>query len=135
MEEILFMNSIRIQKEFLPVYIISLGERPSFEISHQWIKDPIFFNYLWFSNFYDSETYLYLFLGKSNNSYIIRYDKTNGELRSYRSESLIKEISLPDPPNFIIRNRTNSFALIMTYLEGIHLKWSINQVTVNIGLM
>lgn len=99
-------------KEFLPVYIISLGERPSFEISHQWIKDPIFFNYLWFSNFYDSETYLYLFLGKSDNSYIIRYDKTNGELRSYKSESLIKEINLPGSPNFIIRNRTNSFALI-----------------------
>jgi hypothetical protein len=98
-------------KEFLPVYIISLGERPSFEISHQWIKDPIFFNYLWFSNFYDSETYLYLFLGKSDNSYIIRYDKTNGELRSYKSESPIKEINLPGSPNFIIRNRTNSSAL------------------------
>ena len=97
--------------EFIPAYILSLGERPTFEISHQWIKDPVFFNYLWFSDFFDSEKYLYLFLGKSDNLYIVRYEKATGELKTNKSQSNIKELNLPGSPNFVHRRRTDLFTL------------------------
>jgi hypothetical protein len=78
-------------KGFVPAYFLQLGERPSYELSHQWIKEKSFFDYLWITNFYEAKDYLYFTAYKSTNIYNIRYDKHTGDIESTRRKGELTE--------------------------------------------
>lgn len=80
---------------FEPIYALALGKRPDFEMSHLWIKDPKFFDYLWVYDYYDSKDYLYFAAAQSDEIYIIRYDKQTGKTESLKKQGKIKETKFP----------------------------------------
>ena len=84
-----------IKNSFSPCYILDLGERPSFEMSHEWLKKAEFFSYLWLYDFYDTKDFFYFVLGKSKNLYTVKYGKKDGELQSLNSKSQIIEMKNP----------------------------------------
>ncbi len=101
-----------IDKETLnlkPIVVLSMGERPDFKTSHEWIKSDEFFKYLWRDDFFESDKYYYFLLSKSSHKYIVRYDKGNGDMHVSKSESKIKETSLPGSPGFVYKRRNDKF--------------------------
>ncbi|MCK9161006.1 MAG: 6-bladed beta-propeller [Bacteroidaceae bacterium] len=99
------------QNNLEPVYILKTGEKPTFELSHQWIKRNDFFKYLWMTDFFDSERYFYLLMGKSSNLYTIRYDKSTKEICYTKTESNIKRTNFPGSPDWVYQRRTDFFTL------------------------
>lgn len=90
---------------FDPVYSLELGKRPSFEMSHSWLKDPAFFKYLWIYDFYDSKDYLYFLAGKDDMVYTIQYNKTNKEIKVRKDKSTIRENKFPSGHTTITHRR------------------------------
>lgn len=80
---------------FLPKYSLSLGKRPDFEMSHLWIKERKFFDYLWVYDFYDSKDYIYFSAAQSDKIYAICYDKENGKVRATEKQGKIFEHQFP----------------------------------------
>lgn len=104
---------------FHPEYVLLLGDRPSFEIAHQWIKDVEFFKYSWLYNFFESQQYIYFVLCKSNYLYTVRYDKYTGNIVTFKTKNEIKERNLVGSPGYILRNRDTDFELINDISGGI----------------
>ncbi|RHR53916.1 6-bladed beta-propeller [Parabacteroides sp. AF17-28] len=98
-------------QEFEPYYTILSGEQPSFEMAHQWIKDPAFFKFLWVYKLFDTQEYLYLLAGKSNVVHTFRYDKQSGKIAVAKKESTIIERPFPGSPNFVFRELRKKFQL------------------------
>lgn len=80
---------------FLPKYSLSLGKRPDFEMSHLWIKERKFFDYLWVYDFYDSKDYIYFSAAQSDKIYAICYDKGNGKVKATEKQGKIFEHQFP----------------------------------------
>lgn len=93
-----------------PVYFLSMGMRPEFKISHEWIKSDLFFDYLWMEDFFESSNYLYFLLAKLNLLYMVRYTKASGSLGYVESKSNIIEKKMPGSPGWIYRYRDDLFA-------------------------
>ena len=98
-------------QEFEPYYTILSGEQPSFEMAHQWIKDPAFFKFLWVYKLFDTQEYLYLLAGKSNVVHTFRYDKQSGKIAVAKKESTIIERPFPGSPNFVFRELRKKFQM------------------------
>lgn len=94
-----------IKKEFFPTYVLSLGEQPAFEVSHSWIKDPAFFDFLWLSNFFETKDFLYLLLAKSDYVYNFRYNKKSEEIKISKFKTKINERYLPGSSGLVHRRR------------------------------
>lgn len=77
------------KNQFVPCYSLNMGERPSFEMSHEWLKQGAFFACLWLYRFYETKDYIYFVLGKSEDLYTVRYNKENGEMISTKKKSTI----------------------------------------------
>lgn len=83
------------KNQFVPCYSLNMGERPSFEMSHEWLKQEAFFAYLWLYEFYETKDYIYFVLGKSEDLFTVRYNKENGEMVSSKEKSSIKVRKTP----------------------------------------
>lgn len=88
-------------ENFNPEFYLKMGEKPTFEESHKWIKEDEYFNLLTLYNFYETNKYIYFQLGKRNTLYILKYDKYTKEISSYQRETRIKRTTLPGSPNFV----------------------------------
>ena len=97
--------------DFDPIYTIALGEQPSFEMEHLWIKDPTYFNYLRNQQLYDTKDYTYFLCGKSEQSYTFRFNKTNKEIVTVENDCPIKATPFPGSPNFVHRTQLLKFQL------------------------
>lgn len=104
---------------FHPEYILELGDRPSFETSHQWIKDVEFFKYLWAYDFFESAQFIYIVVCKSNYLYNVRYDKITSDIVVVKSENIVRERRLIGSPGYILRNRHTDFELVNDISGGI----------------
>lgn len=80
---------------FEPVYVLALGKRPDFEMSHLWIKDRAFFDYLWAYDYYDSKDYIYFTAAQSDKIYNVSYDKENGKVKATEKQGKIKATKFP----------------------------------------
>lgn len=83
------------KNNFEPVYSLELGDRPDFEMSHLWIKDRKFFDYLWVYDFYDSKDYIYFSAAQSDKIYAICYDKESGKVKAMEKQGEIFERQFP----------------------------------------
>lgn len=83
------------KQAFEPIYSLSLGERPDFEMSHLWLKNPKFFDYLWVYDYYDSKNYLYFTAAQSDKIYNICYDKENGKVKATEKQGKMKVTKFP----------------------------------------
>lgn len=83
------------KQAFEPIYSLSLGERPDFEMSHLWLKNPTFFDYLWVYDYYDSKNHLYFTAAQSDEIYNICYDKENGTVKATEKQGEIKATKFP----------------------------------------
>lgn len=83
------------KNDFEPIYSLELGDRPDFEMSHLWIKDRKFFDYLWVYDYYNSKDYLYFTAAKSDKIYNICYDKKNGKVKSTEKQGEIFKRQFP----------------------------------------
>lgn len=84
-----------VDKSLKPCYVLDLGTRPSFEMSHEWLKKMEFFSYLWLYDFYVTNNYLYFVLGESEYLYIVQYNKKNRTMHSYKEKGEIIEMRNP----------------------------------------
>lgn len=98
-------------QNFEPYHTLLSGDQPSFEMAHQWIKDPAFFKYLWVYDLFDTHEYLYFVAGKSNVVHTFRYDKEKKEIKVAKRESTIIERPFPGSPNFVFRELKKKFQL------------------------
>ncbi|WP_455592706.1 6-bladed beta-propeller [Bacteroides sp.] len=80
---------------FLPKYSLALDKRPDFEMSHLWIKERKFFDYLWVYDFYDSKDYIYFSVAQSDKIYTLRYDKETGKTEATKKQGEIFEHQFP----------------------------------------
>ena len=112
-----------VDESLKPHCVLDLGVRPSFEMSHEWLKKMEFFSYLWLYDFYATRDYLYFVLGKSEDLYIIRYDKKNGTTRTYREKGEIVEMR---NPAFTHRRFKYKFELSNDLIGG---KFAVNYKT------
>ena len=79
-------------RTFVPDYILSFEEKPTFEMAYSWGKQDIrFFDFLWKHDFLVSKDYLYLFLGRREDSYIARYDLKTGGIQYYVFDNKVNE--------------------------------------------
>ena len=80
--------------EFVPAYNLNMGERPSFRISHEWIKSDEFFLCFWLYDFCDTKDYLYLSVFADKSKYNLRYDKQNGKVSFVKDIAQFRESNL-----------------------------------------
>ncbi|MEY8487833.1 6-bladed beta-propeller [uncultured Parabacteroides sp.] len=80
--------------KFVPIYNLYMGERPSFRISHEWIKSDEFFGYFWLYDFCDTKDYLYLSVCVDRNKYNLRYNKQNGSISFVKNIAQFREANL-----------------------------------------
>lgn len=94
-------------RTFVPDYILSFEEKPTFEMAYNWGKQDVrFFDYLWRYDFLVSKNYLYLFLGKKGDSYIARYDlKTGNTLYSIFNNEMKERKPAPGIIHRILEKR------------------------------
>ena len=104
---------------FHPEYVLELGDHPSFETSHRWIKDTEFFKYLWAYDFFESAQYMYIVVCRSNYLYNVRFDKFTGGIVIVKSENIVNEKVLIGSPGYILRNRHTDFELVNDISGGI----------------
>lgn len=86
---------------FIPLFILEMGDRPTFEESHQWIKEDSFFNHLLLLDFLNTQKYIYFYLFKSDCLYVVKYEKGNGIQSVYKEPSLIDRWNIPGSPSFV----------------------------------
>lgn len=101
-----------------PVCFLSVGKKPDFQISHEWIKSESFFKYLLVNDFFESDKYFYFLLGKSNLSYTVRYEKKSGNIVFVESKSNIKETKMLGSPGWIYKRREDSFTFVDDIIGG-----------------
>lgn len=94
----------RIEKELKPTYILNMGDKPTFETSHQFIKDLSFFKYLCLYNIYETQELFYFVCTRSDKLYNIRYSKNSGETIVSEKQAVLREKPLPGSPGFILRS-------------------------------
>lgn len=94
-------------KAFVPDYILSFEEKPTFEMAYSWGKQDIhFFDYLWKYDFLASKDYLYFFLGKKGDSYVARYDLKTGKTEYFIfSNEIIERKPAPGIVHRILEKR------------------------------
>lgn len=110
----------KVEKESMnmkPLFVLSIGEKPSFQISHALIKSDKFFNYSWINDFFESEKYWYFILSKSDMSYIVRFEKENGSIILKQFPSIIKETKFPSGMNY--KRRDNMLFTFVNDIAGI----------------
>lgn len=86
---------------FTPLFILRMGDKPTFEESHQWIKDDSFFDHILLLDFLDTQKYIYFYLFKSNHLYILKYEKENGKQCIYKDVATIDRWNIPGSPSFV----------------------------------
>lgn len=94
----------KIKKELKPKYILNMGDKPTFETSHQFIKDLSFFKYLCLYNIYETQESFYFVCTRGDKLYNIRYSKKSGETFISEKQAILREKSLPGSPGFILRS-------------------------------
>ncbi len=80
--------------EFVPIYSLNMGNRPTFSVSHEWIKSDEFFRYFWLYDFCDTKNYLFLSVCVDKNKYNLRYDKQNGSVSFVKDIAQFRETNL-----------------------------------------
>ena len=103
---------------FEATYSLSFGERPAFEMSHSWIKEPAFFTYLWVYDFYEVKDFIYFLAGKGDTVYTIRYNKQNREIKVRKDKSKIREKLFPGT-NLTHRRLNREFKLTNDISGGV----------------
>jgi len=103
---------------FDPIYSLSFGERPAFEMAHSWIKEPAFFKYLWVYDFYEVKDFIYFLAGKGDVVYTIRYNKRNREIKVRKDKSKIRETLFPGT-NLTYRRLNREFKLTNDISGGV----------------
>lgn len=94
----------KTNKELKPKYIMNMGDKPTFEISHQFIKDPSFFKYISLYNIYDTQRYFYFVCTRGDKLYNVCYSKESGEILISEKQAVLREKALPGSPGFILRS-------------------------------
>lgn len=94
----------KTKNELKPKYILNMGEKPSFETSHQFIKDPSFFKYICLYNIYDTQGHFYFVCTQGDKLYNVCYSKESGEMVITEKKAVLREKSLPGSPGFILRS-------------------------------
>lgn len=101
---------------FAARYTLELGERPSFSEARQWIKDYSFFTKLWLSDFFDTQDYLYMNIGKDKNNYLAQFDKANGTIEVLKDKEELVETQFPT--GWIFKRRSTDFPGLYNDLCG-----------------
>jgi hypothetical protein len=78
------MDSLQVR------YIMNCGVRPDFGTAHAFSKDISFYKYIYVSRMLESKEYVYLVVGKSDNLFLLRFDKRNGSIRTIRENSPVE---------------------------------------------
>ncbi len=86
---------------FTPLFMLRMGDKPTFEESHQWIKDDSFFDHILLLDFLDTQKYIYFYLFKSNHLYTLKYEKENGKQYVYKDVATIDRWNIPGSLNFV----------------------------------
>jgi hypothetical protein len=60
-------------------YVMDCGDRPSFNLSHQYSQtDRSFFDYIYVNKLIESKDYIYLTVSQNTNRYLLQFDKVTG---------------------------------------------------------
>lgn len=87
-----------------PQFILNVGNKPTFEMSHQFIKDPAFFKYIYLHYIYNTKDYFYFACTQSDKTYNIRYHKETGETNVSKKDVKLREMNLLGSPGFVHRS-------------------------------
>lgn len=94
----------KTERGLKPKYILNMGDKPTFETSHQFIKDPSFFKYICLYNIYETQEHFYFVCTRGDKLYNICYSKRSGETFVSEKQAVLREKALPGSPGFILRS-------------------------------
>lgn len=112
-------------KEFESCYTLLYGDKPSFELSHQWAKSKDYYKFINITKLYNTRNYLYFVASKHEDVYIYRYDKVKNNIIYHKYGLKLTEKTYPgadftfvkyeDDINFILNNDFIGGLFIVNY--------------------
>jgi hypothetical protein len=82
------MDSLQVR------YTMNCGDRPDFGVAHTFAKDIAFFKYIYVTKMLESKDHIYLAVSRSDNQYLLQFDKRNGSIRTIREKRPVERSAI-----------------------------------------